>query len=135
MSPLHRNRLATLSYCRNWLHWAPTAALEPSTIREIGGIQRARKDHLRLLIRFLHFRVLLVFVLGGLRGHGTPLRADSPGAAGDFYSIDYRLHDRDTDGNSKYEHIRELLLRAIADKRIQGQTVLFDWWYAGADNP
>jgi len=51
-----------------------------------------------------------------------------------FYPIDYRIFDPDGDGKSKQVHFREMYLRAINDKCIKAQTILFDSWYAAADN-
>ena len=72
---------------------------------------------------------------GGLvRGIGIVNLVHSSGAAGDFYPIDYRIYAPDSDGKTKNEHFREMLVRAVAAKRIKARTVLIDSWYAGADN-
>jgi len=71
---------------------------------------------------------------GLVRGIGVVNLVHSSGAAGDFYPIDYRIYAPETDGKTKNEHFRDMLVRALADKRIQAKTVLFDSWYAGADN-
>ena len=71
---------------------------------------------------------------GLVRGIGVVNLVHSSGAAGDFYPIDYRIYAPETDGKTKNDHFREMLVRALADKRIQAKTVLFDCWYAGADN-
>lgn len=71
---------------------------------------------------------------GLVRGIGVVNLVHSTGAAGDFYPRDYRLYAPDSDGKTKNEHFREMLLHAVADKRIQARTVLFDSWYAAADN-
>ncbi len=71
---------------------------------------------------------------GLVRGIGVVNLVHSPGATGDFYPLDYRIYAPDTDGKTKNEHFREMLLRAVADKQIQARTVLFDSWYAAADN-
>jgi len=52
----------------------------------------------------------------------------------DFYPIDYRIYAPETDGKTKNEHFREMLLKAKSDKGIQAKTILFDSWYAAADN-
>ena len=52
---------------------------------------------------------------------------------GDFWPLDFRIYAPDADGKTN-EHFREMLLRAVADKRLQARTVLFDSWYAAADN-
>lgn len=51
-----------------------------------------------------------------------------------FYPIDYRIYDPDGDGKTKQDHFREMLIRAITDKRLQAQTILFDNWYASVEN-
>ena len=71
---------------------------------------------------------------GLVRGIGIVNLVHSSGADGDFYPIDYRIYAPDTDGKTKNEHFREMLIQAVANKRIQARTVLLDSWYAGADN-
>lgn len=71
---------------------------------------------------------------GLVRGIGVVNLVHSSGTTGDFYPIDYRVYAPETDGKTKNEHFREMLLHAIADKQIKARTVLFDSWYAGADN-
>src|SRR5579859_3791311 len=69
---------------------------------------------------------------GLVRGIGVVNLVHSDGAV--FYPIDYRIYAPDQDGKGKNEHFREMLVRAKSDKGIQAKTVLFDSWYAGADN-
>ncbi len=71
---------------------------------------------------------------GLVRGIGVVNLVHSSGTLGEFYPIDYRIYDPDSDGKTKNEHFREMLLHAVADKLIKARTVLFDSWYAGADN-
>jgi hypothetical protein len=71
---------------------------------------------------------------GRVRGIGVVNLVHSAGAAGDFYPIDYRIYAPEVDGKTKNEHFREMLVRAVADKRLQAKTILFDSWYAAADN-
>jgi hypothetical protein len=75
---------------------------------------------------------------GGLvRGIGVlNLLHSSGGAAteGEFYPVDYRIYNPDGDGKTKNQHFREMLLRAVSDKELQAQTILFDSWYASLDN-
>jgi hypothetical protein len=71
---------------------------------------------------------------GLVRGIGVINLVHSSGQPGEFYPIDYRIYDPDADGKTKNDHFREMLLHALADKRIKARTVLFDSWYAGADN-
>ncbi len=58
----------------------------------------------------------------------------STGVAGDFWPLDFRIYAPDADGKTTNEHFREMLIRAVADKGLQAKTVLFDSWYAAADN-
>ena len=71
---------------------------------------------------------------GLVRGIGVVNLVHSSGTQGDFYPIDYRIYAPDTDGKTKNEHFREMLVRAVGDKGIKARTVLIDSWYAGADN-
>lgn len=71
---------------------------------------------------------------GLVRGIGVVNLVHSSGQPGEFYPIDYRIYDPDADGKTKNEHFREMLVHAVADKLIKARTVLFDSWYAGADN-
>ena len=52
----------------------------------------------------------------------------------DFNPIDYRIYAPATDGKTKNDHFREMVISAVADKQIQARTVLFDGWYASAGN-
>ncbi len=69
---------------------------------------------------------------GLVRGIGVVNLVHSDGT--DYYPIDYRIYSPESDGKNKNEHFREMLLAAIADKRLQAQTILFDSWYGGVDN-
>lgn len=69
---------------------------------------------------------------GLVRGIGVVNLVHSDGT--DFYPIDYRIYAPETDGKSKNEHFREMLLNAKSDKGILAKAILFDSWYAGADN-
>lgn len=71
---------------------------------------------------------------GLVRGIGVVNLVHSSGATGDFYPLDYRIYAPASDGKTKNEHFREMLVRAVADKGIQARTILFDSWYAAADN-
>ena len=71
---------------------------------------------------------------GLVRGIGIVNLVHSSGQDGDFWPIDYRIYAPDVDGKTKNDHFREMLRRAVADKLIQAQTLLFDSWYAAADN-
>lgn len=69
-----------------------------------------------------------------MRGIGVVNLVHSSGKPGEFYPLDYRIYDPDADGKTKNDHFREMLMHAVADQLIQARTVLFDSWYAGADN-
>ena len=71
---------------------------------------------------------------GLVRGIGVVNLVHSSGHEGDFYPIDYRLYAPETDGKTKNDHFRDMVVRAVSDKRLQAQTILFDTWYASADN-
>jgi len=71
---------------------------------------------------------------GLVRGIGIVNLVHSSGRPGDFYPIDYRIYAPEVDGKTKNEHFREMLIRAVTDKGIQAKTILFDAWYASADN-
>lgn len=71
---------------------------------------------------------------GLVRGIGIVNLVHSAGAQKDFYPIDYRIYAPDQDGKTKNEHFVEMVRNAIADKRIQAKRILFDTWYASADN-
>lgn len=71
---------------------------------------------------------------GLVRGIGVINLVHTNGQEHGFYPIDYRIYDPDGDGKSKNTHFREMLLRAISEKGLQAQTILFDAWYASVDN-
>ena len=72
---------------------------------------------------------------GGLvRGIGVVNLLHTSGEDGDFFPIDFRVYSPETDGKTKNEHFREMLIRAKSDKRLKAKTVLFDSWYASVDN-
>jgi len=56
------------------------------------------------------------------------------GRDGGYFPIDFRIFDNLSDGKSKHDHFREMLVRAVADKQIKAKTVLFDSWYGSVDN-
>lgn len=49
---------------------------------------------------------------------------------GEYWPIDYRLFAPDQDGKTKLDHVREMLLNAVANKALPCDRVLFDTWYA-----
>jgi len=71
---------------------------------------------------------------GLVRGIGIVNLVHSAGAKKDFYPIDYRIYAPDQDGKTKNDHFVEMVRNAMADKQIQAKRILFDTWYASADN-
>jgi hypothetical protein len=69
---------------------------------------------------------------GLVRGIGVVNLVHTDGQ--DFYPVDYRLYAPDTDGKTKNDLFREMLLRAKSDKQLQARTILFDSWYASVNN-
>lgn len=55
-------------------------------------------------------------------------------AGADYYPIDCRVYAPQADGLTKNEHFRDLLRRAYGEKGIQAGVILFDSWYAAAEN-
>jgi hypothetical protein len=49
-----------------------------------------------------------------------------------FWVIDYRIFDPETDGLSKFDHVEEML-RSAEHRRVPFRTVLMDSWYAAKD--
>jgi Transposase DDE domain len=49
-----------------------------------------------------------------------------------FWVIDYRIFDPDTDGKSKLDHVQEML-SMTAQRKLPFQTVLMDAWYAAKE--
>jgi hypothetical protein len=47
-----------------------------------------------------------------------------------FWVIDYRLYDPDTDGKTKLMHVQEILEGLVYSKKLPFGTVLMDSWYA-----
>lgn len=47
-----------------------------------------------------------------------------------FWVVDYRIFNRDKDGLTKIDHVKEMLRNAHYNKRVAFNTVLMDSWYA-----
>ena len=71
---------------------------------------------------------------GVVAGIGVVNLVHSNGTQADFYPIDYRIYAPDADGKTKNAHFRDMFLAALTDKQLQARGVLFDSWYASADN-
>jgi hypothetical protein len=50
-----------------------------------------------------------------------------------FWIIDYRIYAPESDGKSKLDHVQEMLLNCVHQKRLPFRTVLMDSWYATKD--
>lgn len=67
--------------------------------------------------------------------HSSGKTRPAAGAGTDaVFPIDFRIYEPAHDGKTKNEHFRQMLRHAFEDKHIQARTVLFDAWYASADN-
>ena len=51
-------------------------------------------------------------------------------STGEFWVIDYRLYNPDGDGNSKLDHVQQMLENAVFAKQLPFAIVLMDSWYA-----
>ena len=47
-----------------------------------------------------------------------------------FWILDYRIYDPDTDGKSKLDHVHDMLMNVVYQKRLPFRAVLMDTWYA-----
>jgi hypothetical protein len=71
---------------------------------------------------------------GVVRGIGVVSLAHSAGKGEDFYPLDYRVYAPDVEGKTKNAHFHELCVNAVDQKQLQARTILFDGWYAAAEN-
>jgi hypothetical protein len=69
-----------------------------------------------------------------VRGIGVVSLVHSTGKDADFYPIDYRVYAPDVDGKTKNDHFHEMFVNAVDQKQIKARTLLFDGWYASAEN-
>ncbi|CAA9568563.1 Mobile element protein [uncultured Synechococcales cyanobacterium] len=65
-----------------------------------------------------------------LRGIGLVSCVYVNGETGQFWVIDYRLYDPDGDGQSKLDHVSDMLKGVVYSKQLPLSTVLMDSWYA-----
>ena len=70
----------------------------------------------------------------GVRGIGVVSLVHSGGEDKDFYPIDYRVYAPAVDGKTKNHHFQEMFVNALDQKQIRARTILFDGWYASAEN-
>jgi hypothetical protein len=69
-----------------------------------------------------------------VRGIGVVSLVHSSGKDEDFYPIDYRVYAPDVDGKTKNDHLQEMFVNALEHKQIKARTIVFDAWYASAEN-
>jgi hypothetical protein len=69
-----------------------------------------------------------------IKGIGVVSLVHSAGKDEDFYPIDYRVYAPEVDGKTKNDHFQEMFVNAVDQKQIQARTLLFDGWYASAEN-
>ena len=50
-----------------------------------------------------------------------------------FWIIDYRLYDPDGDSKTKLDHVQDMLVNGVHQKRLDFWAVLMDTWYATKD--
>ena len=67
-------------------------------------------------------------------GIGIVNLVHSAGAQKDVYPMDYRIYAPDQDGKTKNEHFSEMVIKAVYAKKIKAKHILFDSWYASAEN-
>jgi len=58
----------------------------------------------------------------------------SGGKDEDFTPIDYRVYAPDIEGQTKNDHFQERFVTALDQKQIQARPLLFEGWYAAAEN-
>src|SRR2546426_2387056 len=69
-----------------------------------------------------------------VRGIGVVSLVHRGGKDEDFYPLDSRGSAPDIDGKTKNDHFQERFVNAIDPKQIQARTLLFEGWYAAAEN-
>jgi hypothetical protein len=69
-----------------------------------------------------------------VKGIGVVSLVHSAGKDEDFYPIDYRVYAPDIDGKTKNDHFQDMFVNAVDQKQLQARTILFDGWYASAEN-
>ena len=67
-------------------------------------------------------------------GIGLVNRVHRSGEAGDFLSLDYRVHAPDHDGQTKNDHFLALFDHVVTESKLLFRTILFDSGYAGSTN-
>jgi hypothetical protein len=70
---------------------------------------------------------------GVIKGIGVVTCVYVNPATDQFWIIDYRIYDPDGDGKTKLDHVHEMLVNCVYQKRIPFYAVLMDSWYAAKD--
>jgi hypothetical protein len=73
-------------------------------------------------------------VHGLVKGIGLVNLVHTNGAMGDFYPINYRVYNPDSDGKTKNDHFQEMFRQAISNQAIKARNIAFDSWYASVEN-
>lgn len=70
---------------------------------------------------------------GVIRGIGLVTAVYIEPESNDFWVIDCRVFNPEADGKSKLEHVKDMLLDAVEQKKLNFSYVLMDTWYATED--
>ena len=71
---------------------------------------------------------------GLVKGIGLVNLVHTNGAMGEFYPVNYRIYNPDSDGKSKNDHFQEMFRQANLSQEIRARNIAFDSWYASVDN-
>jgi hypothetical protein len=71
---------------------------------------------------------------GLVKGIGLVNLVHTNGCLGDFYPINYRIYNPDSDGKTKNEHFQEMFKQAVEKQDIEARNIAFDSWYASVGN-
>lgn len=71
---------------------------------------------------------------GLVKGIGLVNLVHTNGSLGDFYPVNYRVYNPDSDGKSKNDHFQEMFRQANEKQEIRARNIAFDSWYASAEN-
>lgn len=71
---------------------------------------------------------------GLVKGIGLVNLVHTNGSLGDFYPINYRVYNPDSDRKTKNDHFQEMFRQAHERQEIKARNIAFDSWYASVDN-
>ena len=71
---------------------------------------------------------------GLVKGIGLVNLVHTNGSLGDFYTINYRIYNPDSDGKTKNDHFQEMFSQAVEKQEIKARNIAFDSWYASVEN-